>query len=157
EASGTITWPLGTIPAGTSGRLRFSVTVDEPATDGTAIVAEADITGTGERATATQSTSVASIESLSIHATANPDALAQNTRAIYDVTICNSAAFDATGVKVDALIPNGLAFAVAIDATCSSGACGAGSLLSWDVGTLEAGRCRVLPLSEDATAANAGE
>jgi hypothetical protein len=51
---------------------------------------------------------------------------------------------EATGVFVDMLVPNGESFPVAVGATCTTGGCGAGGYLTWDLDTLAAGRCQTL-------------
>jgi hypothetical protein len=150
EADGIITWDLGTLRAGESGQRQFAVTVDAGALDGTAIdaTAEIDRDTTTFGALASQTTTVNGDGTLTMRMAAQPDPSRSGERIVYDLVLCNPGADEVTGLDLDIVMPNGLAFVVALDgATCSTGGCGAGGLVNWDLDTLAAHRCRTLQAS----------
>jgi uncharacterized repeat protein (TIGR01451 family) len=144
-AGGVVSWTLGTVNAGESGRRYLAVQVDAGVASGTVLLAEAEIRDAGppvRSARAAETTAVSPATSLRLEKTAFPDPAQPGELLTYTITVANQGAAALTGVVLTDEVPAGVSLSQSNTegGTCPSGICGSGALVAWDLGTLAPGQ-----------------
>jgi uncharacterized repeat protein (TIGR01451 family) len=136
-SSGTVTWSLGALNAGTNGSVQLVVKVNSPLANGTLITNPGPALDTNETTPISAgpvTTTVGSAPSLSLTVADAPDPVAAGANITYTIGYSNTGNANATGVTVTAAVPANTTF---VSAT-AGGAAAAGTV-TWTIGPLNAG------------------
>jgi uncharacterized repeat protein (TIGR01451 family) len=171
-AGGVVTWNLGTLAAGQSGRQQAVVSLPGTLVTGEVIEpAAASVTGSvlgiPETATAEAATVIGG-GAIGIAVEANPDPVRSNERLRTEITVTNRTGADLFTVTLRARVPesivtfnpNGTGFPAGVgvgvcNLTGSTTSCDAVDLVQFTIGTLPAGRAVTLTLPTVVAAATA--
>lgn len=135
EAAGVVTWNIGTVPAGASGSVAFTVTVGA-VPNGTVITNTAQITPDNGQGTDTTTTTVTTAPVLTIAKVDTPDPVAAGGQIVYTIAYANIGYATATGVTITDVVPGHTAF---VSAT-GGGTYNAGTnTVTWNIGNVPAG------------------
>jgi uncharacterized repeat protein (TIGR01451 family) len=140
-----VTWSIGSLTVGESGSVQFTVRVDSPLPDGTAITNSTY--GIGSSGTAPVNgiaitTTVTSDPVLSISKTDGPDPIAAGGTLTYTLSYDNSGNADATNVVLTDTLPANTSFVSA-----TAGGFLSGNIVTWPIGSLAAGDSGSVQLS----------
>lgn len=133
----TVAWALGSLPAGASGSVTVTATVDSPFPTGAAIPVSntATLTST-EASTVTASASLyvtASRPVLSVQKSTSPATVAANSNVVFTISYANTGNATATGLTLTDPIPAGLTFVSA-----TGGGTNSGGTVTWNLPNLAA-------------------
>ena len=137
RSGSTVTWSLGTLPAGGSGSVQMTVQVTSPLANGTMITAappSIDCTELAAVAGPGATTTVTSVPALSLAQTDSPDPVAAGATLTYTLSYGNSGNANATGVVLTDTIPASTSFVSA-----TGGGTLSGGTVTWALGTVAAG------------------
>jgi uncharacterized repeat protein (TIGR01451 family) len=137
SSAGTVTWSLGTLSTNVFGNVTFTVHVTTPLPNGTTITLGTyalDCNQTTSVNGPAITTTVSSAPVLSLLVSDAPDPVLASNPLTYTLAYSNNGNAPAGGVVVTAAIPANTTFMSA-----TGGASLSGSLVTWDLGTLNAG------------------
>lgn len=143
-AAGTVTWNLGTVPAGAVGSVTLTVRVDAPLANGTVVPNDTyaiDSTETPPAPGPPVNSTVSSGPSLSIFKAAGPNPVRAGQTLAYALAVVNLGTDNATNVVVTDQVPAGTTFLSATD-----GGTFGGGVVTWNLGTLAPGAQRTVQL-----------
>jgi uncharacterized repeat protein (TIGR01451 family) len=135
--AGSVTWAIGALNAGSSGSVQMVVKVASPLANGTTIASGALTVACSEVATVTGpsiTTTVTSAPVLTIAAADAPDPVSAGSNLTYTLSYANGGNANATAVVLSDTLPANTTFVSA-----SGGGIAAGSVVTWNLGTLAAG------------------
>ncbi len=135
--TGTVTWNISTLAAGTSGSVSLTVQVASPLPNGLVIADTALLTSaeTGSRS-ASASAGVSAAPVLTIAKTGTPDPVPAGSQIVYTIAYRNPGSENATGVVITDTVPGNTSF---VSAT-GGGTYNAGTnTITWNIATLAAG------------------
>ena len=146
--NGIVTWSLGTLSAGASGRRQFTVQVGAGLGNGSMLLSEAEIHDTltpQDNARAAESTAVSSVGAspLTLSLTATPDPVKPGELITYSYTVTNRGGTDLGGLELSTQVPDHTHVAASTitgGGGCGNGGCNAGNEILWTLGTLAAGQ-----------------
>ncbi len=136
-ASGVVSWSIGTLNAGASGSVQMVVRVASPLANGTLITNGTYSIRCNETpavAGAAISTTVGSAPVLALTLADAPDPVAAGGNITYTISFANTGNANATGVVVSDTVPANTTFVSA-----TGGGTPASGVVSWSIGTLNAG------------------
>ena len=149
-AGGSVTWNLGSVLTGQSGRHQVVVSVGALAAGTLLRVDPASVSGTSpagaESARASELTRVETGPALALAAAVNPDPVRPSERIRTDLTVSNRSGAAVSGVHVTTRLPDatgsvGVGSNTTGAAACTgNNPCAAGNQLVWTIGTLAAGK-----------------
>ena len=149
-AGNTVTWNLGTLPAGSNGQQEVLLQVDPAAASGTPIVAAPNLLDTSTlrsyaRATRTSTVTTAAQSPIQMAVAASPDPIVPGLPVTYTLTTTNTGATAVNNVTVYAIVPQnttsslGDAHGYYSYSCTSSSSCLPGEFIYWSIGTLPGG------------------
>ncbi|HEV8201840.1 MAG TPA: fibronectin type III domain-containing protein [Candidatus Polarisedimenticolia bacterium] len=136
-SAGTVSWSLGNLSPNVFGTVSFTVRVTSPLPNGTILTLgtySIDSNQTAATAGPAITTTVSSSAALTLQVSDSPDPVLASNTITYTVSYSNTGNAPADGVVVTASIPANTTFV-----SSTGGAVLAGSQVSWDLGTLNAG------------------
>ena len=153
QSGGTVSWSLGTVSVGESGRRQFTVQVSAGLSNGSLFISDASIqdgVDPQDTARASVSTAVRSVASspLTLSLTATPDPVKPGEHIFYSYTVANRGVVDLAGVVLTTLVPDhtrATNSAITDGGDCAS-LCFAGDKVTWSLGTLFAGQSRTVQM-----------
>jgi uncharacterized repeat protein (TIGR01451 family) len=137
RSGSTVTWNLGSVAAGGSGAVQLVTHVTSPLANGTILTngsAGIDSAQTTPVSAAAATTTVSSAPVLAIAKTDGPDPVGAGANLTYTINWSNSGNSNASGVVVTDTIPANTTFVSA-----TAGGLRSGSVVTWNVGALNAG------------------
>ncbi|HYV20457.1 MAG TPA: fibronectin type III domain-containing protein [Verrucomicrobiae bacterium] len=137
RSGSTVTWNLGSVAAGGNGSVQLVAHVASPLANGTTLGnsgANIDSAQTTPVTAATATTTVSSAPVLSISKTDGPDPVAAGANLTYTLSWSNTGNMNASGVVVTDTLPADTTFVSA-----TAGGTRSGSVVTWNVGALNAG------------------
>jgi uncharacterized repeat protein (TIGR01451 family) len=137
RSGSTVTWNLGSVAAGGSGSVQMVAHVASPLANGTTITngsAGIDSAQTSPVTAAAATTTVSSAPILAINKTDGPDPVAAGANLTYTISWSNTGNMNASGVVATDTIPANTTFVSA-----TAGGTRSGSVVTWNVGALNAG------------------
>lgn len=148
----SIQWNLATIPAGGSGSVMFSVTVDNDDVDGQIIdnVGEINFNGSHTPSNHTKHRVIIPTGDLKLHKSVTPTEAVVGSVLNYTLTASASGDIDQTGVVVTDSIPDGTTYkagSASCASPCTASFDSATNEVSWDIGTMHPGDSEVLDFS----------
>jgi uncharacterized repeat protein (TIGR01451 family) len=153
-ALGTVTWALGTLPAGSSVTLTLVVAVGAAFTgdlSNTAAVASDTPDLDASDATATAGVTVdpagTPVADLSVKKTVDETNPANGSKVTYTVVVSNAGPADATGLVVEDILPSGLEY---VSSSCTQGTYAAADG-KWKVGDLAVGETATMTMTATVT------
>ncbi|WP_167854876.1 COG1361 S-layer family protein [Mangrovimicrobium sediminis] len=144
HAAGTVTWNIGTIPAGASGAVSATVTVASPIANGTVLANTAELASNELAAVNAGPVNVTATSApvLSVLKQAPGPQVAAGQVFTYLIDYANSGTDTATGVVVTDTLPSGLAFVSA-----TGGGSHSNGVVTWNLPDLGAGAAHQLSLT----------
>jgi uncharacterized repeat protein (TIGR01451 family) len=136
-SSGLVTWSLGTLGTNAFGSVTLGVRVATPLANGTTLTLQTltiESTQTAPASGAPVTTTVTSNPSLSLTVSDAPDPVLAGTNLTYTIAFSNTGNSPATQCVLSAPLPSGTSFVSA-----TGGGAVAGSTVTWNLGTLDAG------------------
>jgi uncharacterized repeat protein (TIGR01451 family) len=142
-ANGVVSWPLGTINAGASGRRQFTVAVAGNVAPGTVVISEAEIVAAGlpeTSARAVETTAVRVANALRLDKSVSVEKALPAELLTYTLTVTNQGTSSIIGVVLTDQVPTGVESFSATDGGTCPGLCNPSDLITWDLGTLLPGQ-----------------
>jgi uncharacterized repeat protein (TIGR01451 family) len=137
RSGSTVTWSIGSVAAGGSGSVQMVAHVASPLANGTTITnggGSIDSAQTNPVSAAAATTTVQSAPVLTISKTDGPDPVAAGANITYSLSWSNTGNMNASGVVVTDTLPANTTFVSA-----TAGGTRSGSVVTWNVGALNAG------------------
>ncbi len=154
-AGGVVSWDLGGLPAHGGGRQRVQVRVANGLSDGELLVVNAAALSGKVNARAIQAQAVAvsrvrENQPLRLQVEIDPDPVEPGERLDVRIAVSNSSRYPTAPLKLRALRPEYLEGSPTIThgGVCSSSSCDAGSLITWELGSLPGGESVTVSFSE---------
>jgi uncharacterized repeat protein (TIGR01451 family) len=145
----SVTWTLGGLPAGQSGRRRFAIRVPAAAADGDILRSDAEIldAGTHGAARATSATTVRRNAPMALALSASPDPVRRGGVLTYQVTVTNHTASALNNVMLSTVTPDGASsIHLSDEGGCTSG-CSPGRFANWSLESLAGGASRTVSMT----------
>ncbi len=137
QSAGTVTWTIGTLPAGGSGTASMTARVTTPAMNGAQIThagGSIDCNETTPVTGAVVTTTVTSSPTLGLTLADAPDPVAAGGNITYTLSYSNTGTMNASGVVLTAPVPGNATFVSA-----TAGGTEAAGIVTWNLGALNAG------------------
>ncbi|WP_317933477.1 hypothetical protein, partial [Halioxenophilus sp. WMMB6] len=144
----TITWDLGVVNSGTSGKRLFTAMVSGSANDGMMLSTDVAFSSGGSTlATGGEILAVDSGIDLDLDVTVTGDSMHGDQFSYFRYVVSNTGSSSLTGVALRVMVPQHSAFgatdSVPVPTGCSSSVCDAGEWAVYEIGQLDAGETKV--------------
>jgi uncharacterized repeat protein (TIGR01451 family) len=149
-----LTWALGSVQAGHSGRRQFTVEVPNDAVDGDVLESTAEIhdAGSGSTARGTNTTTVRTNPPVTLVMSTLVDPLRRGGVLNYQLTVTNRGVSPLSTITLRSRVPDGAnnvddGVALSDGGSCPGGVCGRGDTANWSLGALGAGANRTVSMT----------
>jgi uncharacterized repeat protein (TIGR01451 family) len=142
--SGTLTWNIGDLAAGSRGELTFQVHVSSLASSGQQITNQASIISTEQTKASNTVVTIVSTQSLMLLKMDSPDPVRAGTNLTYTLQIKNTGTTSLTGIVLSDPLPVGTTF---VSASGGGVADTGNRQVNWNIGNLAVGEERTVTLT----------
>ncbi|MBX3025083.1 DUF11 domain-containing protein [bacterium] len=151
----TVTWSLGKVAVGASGRRQFTVQVGQGETNGSVLLSDAELrdAALGASARATSAVTIRTGSPIALTLVASPNSVPRGGQLTYRLTATNRSG-SAQNVTLRSVVPGSVSNVNTSDGGSCFNGCIEGRIINWDLGSLPAGGSRTaevtLYISDDA-------
>ncbi len=151
HSNGVVTWNLGFMSPGDSGRRDVKVAVDGTVPNTSVLSAIARMTTVADSIQTTRterSTVVAATRGLQVSMVSNPDTIRSSELSDYQISVINHDPFTRFGVDLTGLFPLGVGALSELEfgGDCGSVSCTSGELVTWLLGDIRPGESKTVNL-----------